>query len=183
MRSTDYIQTYTGHKFWPLEPEPEDVFINDIAHALSQVCRWTGHCIEFFSVAQHCIYVSRMVGKKFARWGLLHDAAEAYLCDVAKPIKPFLSNYQETECQLMKCIAERFNLGWPVPKQVHDADLIMLATERRDLLTQTGVEWPCLRGVVPESQHVMPLAPRFAEVDFLDRFSELFPDAPSDWRG
>src|SRR5579885_2784587 len=87
MRHGDWIQTYCGVAFYPLDPRPEEILIEDIAHALSMLCRFTGHVKRFYSVAQHCVYVSHRCDPKDALWGLLHDAAEAYLNDISRPVK------------------------------------------------------------------------------------------------
>src|SRR4051812_31750950 len=82
-----YIQTYSGTEFWPLSPKAADVKLIDIAHALSNKCRFAGHCREFYSVAQHSVLVSRQLPDEFKLWGLLHDAGEAYFADIPNPIK------------------------------------------------------------------------------------------------
>jgi 5'-deoxynucleotidase YfbR-like HD superfamily hydrolase len=82
-----WIQTYQGGCFEPFNPHPDQIHIRDIAHALALTCRFTGHCLDFYSVAQHSVMVSQIVSHKHALAGLLHDASEAYLTDVASPIK------------------------------------------------------------------------------------------------
>ncbi|MFG0247924.1 MAG: phosphohydrolase, partial [Phycisphaeraceae bacterium JB051] len=77
-----WIQTYTGKAFYPLREDPGIIDIRDIAHALSLQCRFNGHCSDFYSVAQHSVHVSEVVPQAFALWGLLHDAAEAYMSDL-----------------------------------------------------------------------------------------------------
>src|SRR5690242_11754504 len=86
-RRGDWMQTYTGRRFWPLDPRVDDIDIGDIAHHLSLVCRFAGACREFYSVAQHCVGVSYVCDPKDALWGLLHDAAEAYVGDMVRPLK------------------------------------------------------------------------------------------------
>lgn len=86
-QDNSWIQTFSGRQFFPLEPRVEDVCIEDIAHGLSNLCRYAGHCECFYSVAQHCLLVSRVVPREHALRGLLHDASEAYLIDVPRPIK------------------------------------------------------------------------------------------------
>lgn len=84
---SDWMQTYTGRVFWPLEPRPEDVDIVDIAHALANLCRYGGHSKVFYSVAHHSVLVSQIVPPADALWGLMHDSAEAYVIDLIRPIK------------------------------------------------------------------------------------------------
>jgi 5'-deoxynucleotidase YfbR-like HD superfamily hydrolase len=103
----NWIQTFTGRQFWPLDPRPEDIELLDIAHALANKCRYTGHTRSFYSVAQHSVLVSEIVPAADAHWGLLHDASEAYLPDVARPVKRELAGFQEIENRLMGCVAER----------------------------------------------------------------------------
>jgi hypothetical protein len=94
-RKGDWIQTFTGKQFWPLDPRPDEVYIEDIAHALGNICRFNGHCLRFYSVAEHCFHVSHKVVPGLALMGLLHDAAEAYVCDVVRPVKPYLKEYKK----------------------------------------------------------------------------------------
>ena len=83
-RKGDWMQTHSGIQFWPLDPRPEDILIEDIAHALSNQCRFAGHCCFHYSVAQHSVLVSENVPAQDAMWGLLHDAGEAYLVDLPR---------------------------------------------------------------------------------------------------
>jgi uncharacterized protein len=87
VRNGAWIQTVTGKQFWPMDAQPEEVDIEDIAHALSLPCRFNGHCKQFYSVAEHSIHVSRVVSNENAARGLLHDAAEAYLSYIPQPVK------------------------------------------------------------------------------------------------
>ncbi len=150
----------------------------DIAHALSLQARWTGHTKRFLSVAQHSVGVSRHCDPKDALWGLLHDASEAYLSDLARPVKrdPRMAFYQEAESQLMQAVAERFDLVLPIPESVHIADNRMLMTERRDLLVP--MEWSSntikMAGAVePYEDKIESWSPLRAENEFLWRFQQL----------
>lgn len=170
-RKGDWIQTYSGKQFWPIDPRPEDICMEDVAHALSLICRFSGHCRRFYSVAQHSVLVSELVEPEFALWGLLHDASEAYLSDIARPVKPYLANYQELELGIEKCIAERFDLVWPMPAAVKKADSIMLATEARDLMKAPPADWNFMEP--PADFTVVPRPPEKAELMFLQRLLEL----------
>src|SRR5277367_2680014 len=133
----EYIRTYTGHKCWPCDPRVEDIHIEDIAHALSLLCRFTGHVREFYSVGDHSLRVSELCSPENKLWGLLHDASEAYLADVARPVKRnevFGAYYKKVEGGLMAVIAEKFGLVMPESPEVKTFDNILLRTEQRDLM-------------------------------------------------
>lgn len=170
----DWIQTYTGKKFWPADPRPEDIDIEDIAHALSNLCRFTGHCREFYSVAQHCVIVSENVPPEHAMVGLLHDASEAYLLDIARPVKrlPEMGAYREMEKRLEKMLCERFALPFPFPPEVMEADARVLMTEKRDLLGPSpDGKWGY--PVEPYEDQIIAWSPKKAEGEFLTRFAFL----------
>lgn len=166
-----WIQTYTGKQFWPFDPKPDDIDIIDIAHSLSLQCRFNGHCRTFYSVAEHCVRLSYIVPEEDALWGLLHDATEAYLCDVPRPIKRELPHYKEMEDRMLERIAVVFSLPWPIPESVKHADNVMLATEKRDLMAAPPASWEL--GVSPLEGVVVPISPTQAEADFLARYEEL----------
>src|SRR5688572_18527016 len=93
VRVGDWILTATGRSFWPLDPRADEICIDDIAQALAKVCRFGGHCCDFYSVAQHSVLVAHLVERshpQLALHALLHDAAEAYLGDFTQPLKPYL---------------------------------------------------------------------------------------------
>ncbi len=172
-----WIQTYTSRQVWPLNPVPEDICIEDIAHALSNLCRYTGHTRWPYSVAQHSVLAADHCPDA-ARWALMHDAAEAYLADVARPVKRFLGGYKEAEERLERVIAERFGLEWPMPECVKVIDIRLLATERRDLMSRPPIPWVSTRDVEPLPDRIHPWPPSVAESRFLERFRELFPEVP-----
>jgi 5'-deoxynucleotidase YfbR-like HD superfamily hydrolase len=128
-----YIVTWSGLKVDPLYLDPEDVWLGDIAHALARLCRYNGHTGGFLSVARHSICTSERleaIGRPdLAKWGLLHDAAEAYLGDMTKPMKtsPEMVAYRDAEQRAEKAIAEAFDLPWPMPAEVVEADRWVLA--------------------------------------------------------
>ncbi len=128
------IGTYTGKIFYPLNARAEDVCIEDIAHALSQKVRYTGHCHGVYTVAQHSVLVARHC-KENPFDGLMHDSTEAYLPDVAKPIKHLIPKFDEIEARLFDVIAPVFGLQNPMPEEVHYWDKVLLKTEYRDLMT------------------------------------------------
>lgn len=175
IRRGDYIQTFSGLRFYPLDPRIEDIDIRDIAHALALCCRYTGHCLFHYSIATHSVLVSRHVPPEDALWGLLHDASEAYLIDVPRPIKPMLSGYREIEKSVEMAVARRFQLTWPMPDVVKKVDTQLLINERRQIMAP--VEWLWQPGYRDEDLTVEIEIPRLSPEDgeklFLDRFHEL----------
>lgn len=178
-----WIQTHSSNKFFPLAPEHEEsvLDIGDIAHSLSMQCRFNGHTQFFFSVAQHCCEVCDLVwaetkDPRLALWGLLHDAAEAYLTDLPKPIKEQMPQYKEMENKLLKYIIQHYELKWPQPQIVSKYDIVMLMTERDWLLGPPPEEWTI--GVSDEYQ-ALPVFPNLildqkaAKNRFLFRFKDL----------
>ena len=168
----DWLQTYTGKQFWPLDPQQDAIDIFDIAHALSHQCRYGGHCKKFYSVAEHVVHVSLAVPPQDALWGLLHDAAEAYLVDVPRPIKKFLGNYDKIEANLMAAIQRKFGLQGEMPLSVKDADNAILFTERAALLSKPPADWD-FEGVKPLDCPIHGWGPEQAEYMFLERFVDL----------
>ena len=168
-----WIQTSMGRAFYPLKPRAQDVDIRDIAHSLSLLCRFNGHCRQFYSVAQHSVQVSRMVSPEHALWGLLHDAAEAYISDLPRPVKSQIPAFSELEDSLLEVVLGVFGLQMPIPAPVKHADLVLLATEKRDLMAPEPDKWGL--GVQPLPEPIVPLAPHDAERAFLNRFQELQP--------
>lgn len=113
-RKGNWSQTFTG-LIYPLDPREYEINIEDIAHHLSMQCRFAGACKFHYSVAQHAIYVSQQVPKEWALWGLLHDASEAYLGDLVRPLKltAFGAGYQVHERRLQIAICKKFGLLLP----------------------------------------------------------------------
>lgn len=167
------IQTFTGRYFNLVSPDPWTITIEDIAHALSNVCRFAGHCRTFYSVAQHSLVVSRSVSPERALEALLHDAAEAYCGDVTKPLKSVLPDYRKVQTGIELAIAKRFGLPPELDPEIKFADLVVLATERRDLMPKCLAEWECLAGLQPLPGRIEPLLPVDAEGEFLNRFRAL----------
>jgi len=234
VRIGDWIQVHSGRQFWPLDPRAEEIDIGDIAHALSLVCRFTGHVKEFYSVAQHSVLVALTVKRWLAdamcdgckdggvepvqaswcrdvdgrllcdvcfaatstaaprtSWalddrgvrllalaGLLHDGSEAYLCDVARPIKMLaeMARYREAEAKVQSCVYEAFNL-WPIePRIVKRADDVLLSTEARDLLATLHPAWTVRPPGWPTlEERIVPCSSKEAERMFLQTFEELKP--------
>jgi len=172
-RKGTYICTYTGKRFYPLDPRPEDVNINDILHALSNQCRFAGHCTTFYSVAQHCVLVSLMCPPGDALWGLLHDASEAYLVDVPSPLKKMaeFEAYRTAEKKLLEVICDVFELPHEEPPAVKIVDKRMLATEARDLTMTEGRGW--ITEAEPYDFHIKAWTPEYARAKYISRLHEL----------
>jgi hypothetical protein len=168
-RIGDYIQTFTGKRFWPLDPRVEEIDIHDIAHALSNQCRYTGHSVEFYSIAEHSVYVGAYCPNEYHMWGLLHDASEAYICDVARPLKhrEEFSFYREIEANIMRVIAEKFNLPFPEPPIVKEIDTQCLTAEAPQLMLHTD-EWGGMTTPLPIA--LFNWHPKTAERQFLSSF-------------
>lgn len=173
MEST-WIQTYTGRLFDPVTPDPKSIVIEDIAHALSNICRFTGHSKWHYSVAQHCVLVSLYVPIGLELTGLLHDASEAYLTDISHPVKHsrFMDGYRELEARVERALAERFDLVWPWAKEVKQIDLEVFSAEAKILMNpELLAQW-----ILPKDLpglYIERLSPNEAEGLFLDRYTEL----------
>lgn len=169
------ILTASGLYFNFLEPAGDTVDIETIAHALSHICRYTGHVREFYSVAQHSVLVSYLVGPEHALAGLLHDAAEAFIGDMAAPLKRLLPDYKAVEKRVEAVVLAKFGLPPDLPIEVKRADLIALATEQRDLMPKHSDvwEWETLPGIRPMTMTIIPQRSGEARSWFMQRFAEL----------
>lgn len=172
-RQGDWMQTFTGKQFWPLDPRADEICIEDIAHSLSMQCRYAGHCQRFYSVAEHSIHVSYVIEPEFAIYGLLHDAAEAYLVDVPRPVKPFLDGYRAMEDRLWEEICYRFNLWTDRVKEaaIKRADNAVLLAEKPVLMPHTPAPWN-VPGE-PADVRIVGYTPEQASRMFRERFHEL----------
>lgn len=183
-RYGDWIQTFTGRKFYPLDPRPEEIFVEDIAHALARQCRFAGHVKRFYSVAEHSFYVMMFAPDEYKKWGLLHDAAEAYLVDLPQPIKKFMPDYRDFEHKLQIAIAERFGLPYVVtmlntnylspiePPSIIIIDHRMCRTEALQLMSPLQENWGRDLGE-PLDINVSCWNPHAAESHFLSACESL----------
>lgn len=177
-RVGDWCQTFTGRQFWPMDPRAEDVCIEDIAHALALQCRFAGHCREPYSVAEHSVraaeYVRGLGGDaEEVLAALLHDASEAYLVDVPRPVKPHLAGYKAAERAVQTVVNRWAGLRDCADRGsfVHRADEVLLATEARDLMARPPADWRLSNP--PMAEMIVPWDWRTAEREFLARFFEL----------
>lgn len=178
---TAWIQTFSGGTFNPIQPKVEEVNIVDIAHALSYQCRYAGHTTRFYSVAEHSLYVSYNVPAQWALEALLHDASEAYLVDIPRPIKPFLANYYALEQGVMNAIGQAFNLSrdpacWQAVKEV---DTRILADEKAQVMSPAyhPGEWQGMLPPLGINVHGYP--PEEANRRFMARFNTLMNERPN----
>lgn len=180
------ILTRSGLYVEPLNLKVEDVVIEDIAHSLSNQCRYTGHTEEFYSVGEHSVRCMRWLEDRdkplpILRWALLHDASEAYLVDIPRPLKvdPYFGKaYRGAEDRAMEVICEAFGLErvsrrHGMPDVVREADMALLATERRDLMPPNG-RWLILDGIEPLPDVIHPWPPRKARQVFMHEYNRLF---------
>ncbi len=171
----NWMQTFTGRAFYPLDPQVGDVDPVDIAHALSMICRYGGHVQTFFSVAEHCVLMSYAVAPEHALWALLHDATEAYVGDMVRPLKHAMPEYRAVEDRLMAVICDRFGLGHECPAEVKQADLRILRDERDALMGAAPMPWLSIEDVPALGVDVQCWAPAVAKRRYLDRLADLLP--------
>lgn len=138
---TGWIQAYSGRVVYPLNLRLEDISILDIAHSLSNQCRFSGHCGRYYSVAEHSVLMAQYVPQKYKLEALLHDATEAYLSDMPRPVKHLLPEYVEAERRAARVIAERFGLPAGMSDVVRDADNRILLDEREQNMNISERPW------------------------------------------
>lgn len=162
LNTPNCIRTNSGIYMNVFEPTIEMINIEDIAHSLSNQCRFAGHLPKFYSVAQHSILCSSLVDKRDKLEALLHDASEAYIIDIPTPIKAGLTNYKEIEDKLMRLIAQKFNFNYPLGDAVKKVDKKML-----------HFEWDHLMLEIPLEYGFISLSPTSAKQEFLNEFYDL----------
>jgi 5'-deoxynucleotidase YfbR-like HD superfamily hydrolase len=178
-----WILTRSGRRFDLLAPKADQVCTLDIAHALSQLCRFNGHTSRHYSVAQHSLLVASIVPAEHQLAALLHDATEAYVGDMVRPLKlgmrefyegqSLVSLYDEVERKVWLAICEHFHLEPELPACVHEADMVALATERAQLMPDHAAEWECLAGVTPLDHPLENWTPSRAFLHYHNRLLEL----------
>lgn len=176
-----WIETHTGGRFYYDHPEMSDINIEDIAHALANTCRYSGHCKYFYSVAEHSVAVSSLTGDSLD--GLLHDASEAYCADIPHDLKACLPEYKVIENRVQAEIARRYGLRYPWRDAIHSADVAQLSTEAYFVLPSKGMDWAWdvyTRGAGRESlpPGVVPqfLSPHKAKESFLSKYRAITGD-------
>jgi uncharacterized protein len=188
--SLPFTTTGSGRKFYPTRPERTEFNICDIARGLSKANRWNGQTGEPYSVAQHSVLCAEFFPNdtRKAYRALMHDAAEAYIGDIARPIKALLPDFKRLERTVEAAIFFQFDVevtDKEVIDAVHMADLWMLFEERRqlfefpDLLEKTFSDWTIEPAVFPEMRHIeiIPWDHNYAEHEFLNAYRKLRPNA------
>lgn len=170
-----WIITYTGKKFDILNPKQDMICVEDIAHALSNICRFTGHSKYFCSVAQHSILVSQLVPVSFKKNALLHDASEAYISDISRPLKGILNNsyvnsYHEIEKNIQYVIAKKYGDLPEISSVVKTADNIALYIEAKTNGLYTN-EWSLSKSYVYEGEQWLK---EHTWIDFHSQAKDIF---------
>lgn len=171
MITTAYVSTFSGNRFYPLAPRIDRVAIEDIAHGLAYQCRFNGQTREFYSVAQHSLIVASLVPAPLRLAALLHDAAEAYLGDMVKPLKVLLPEFSALEERVTAIIADTFSIDFSDYAPIKRADLIALATEKRDLMPHSVERWAYLDEITALPDIIVPLSPGDAKTGFLAAYT------------
>lgn len=168
-----WILTQSGQQFDLLRPTAAMINPVDIAHALSRLCRFNGHTRAHYSVAQHSLIVASLVPVEHQLVALLHDATEAYIGDMTRPLKAVMPEYQYVERQIWLAVCDRFDIQIDLPVCVKESDMVALATERRDLMPEHPGEWDCLRGVKPMKETIVPFSAESASMMFFSQLMAL----------
>lgn len=171
-----WISLLSGARFNYNRPEESDVTIEDIASALSNVCRFSGHLPRFYSVAQHLVNTSYIVPEKDAFDALMHDTAEAFTNDLPTPLKWALPIFKELEVKIESAMANRFGFNYPYPTSVKEADTNMLILEKLYVKEDHSI-WPNYENIKVEhlrdKVELESWQPRRAKREFLERYEEL----------
>ncbi|TIQ40971.1 MAG: hypothetical protein E5X49_21130 [Mesorhizobium sp.] len=168
------ITLASGRIFDFLDPHGSDFTIEDVAHGLAHICRYAGQCRHFYSVAEHSLLVSD-VATGYPYEALLHDAAEAFIGDVTRPLKQLLPDYKAIEANVEDAIAKRFGLNSGYREAVKAADLSVLAAEQAQVMAPGTDNWAKKAGVIAADVAVRYLSPPEARREFLKRFEALCP--------
>lgn len=166
------ILTADGEYFDFEAPDPALFTLHAIATGLANTCRFGGQCWPFYSVAEHSIWVSRIVPEEFALHALFHDAAEAFIVDMPKPLKEMLPDYKALERRFEAVLFPALGLPIDMPPEIKKADRVMLATEQRHLMKNND-DWKWTGSVEPLDIRLRCFTPNYAYVEFKARAREL----------
>lgn len=162
----------SGNYFNYQHPEHSQWTLDDIAHGLAMTCRFGGQARRYYSVAEHSVYVSRLVPAELAWDALMHDAAEAFICDMPKPLKELLPDYKAVEKRVESAIAGRYGLRDPMPAEIKIADIQMLRAEQLQVMGNND-DWVWTFDVPEPDVTIACLLPDEAKALFLARADEL----------
>lgn len=165
------IMLHSGRLFDFLRPELNEVSVEDVAHGLAHTCRYGGQCDGFFSVAEHSVLVSEVVNSSQLA-ALFHDAAEAFVGDMPRPLKQLLPEFRLIEKRIEQALFARFGIPWPVPSHVKQADYTVMAAEQRVLMPSGTNPW-VTASVEPADVPIRRLHPEQAKAFFLERYAQL----------
>lgn len=166
------ITLHSGASFDLLDPWNSDFSLEDIAHGLAHVCRYAGQCSGFYSVAEHSLLVCDTV-PEFQLEALMHDAAEAFLGDVTRPLKHLLPEYKTIEANVQSAIFDRLGIDSTRMSYLKSTDLSVLAAEQAQIMPAGTNAWAASASIVPANITVRFLAPHIAKQSFLDRYYQL----------
>ena len=183
-RAGDWMETVSGRRIWPLDIRHGDVVPEDVAHALGMTCRYGGHTASFYSVAEHCCLladhaIATTGDARLALDLLIHDAAEAYLGDIPRPLKACLpAEWKKIEKAADEACTRALGGRWPWPAAVKDLDHAILLDERAAMMSESGNHWDSLDGIAALGVQIHRWSPETARSEWLARYRLLRAYAP-----
>lgn len=169
---SNYLSTHGQSKFHYGSFDKHHFDIDEIANALSNLCRFNGHCKQFYSVAEHSVRVSQLVPPEYALQALLHDAAKAYVGDIPTPLKRQVPELAELENRILAAILRYYGQPTTLHCEVTHANLVVLATEKK-YLTDINEQWPVLNGIIPLDGPIHPLSPLNSKILFTSHYNHI----------
>jgi hypothetical protein len=176
-RDGPWVQTRSGRAYPLLAPTTEDICIEDIAYSLAGLPRYNAHAQRtadgrLYTVGQHSVLAAQIVEPAFRFEALMHDAAEAYVGDMIRPLRLCLPDFDLVEEITWLALTRKFGLPRTMSAEVKHADIVMLATEKRDLMGEPPRPWNV---GLPREERITIWNPIMTERAFLERFHELAP--------
>lgn len=173
-RYGNWTQLYSGRSFWPMDPRPGDFDMGDVSIALSRICRYNGHCLRYYSVAEHSVHLALWVygqtgSRRLTLQALLHDGPEFIIADIVRPAKPFLQNYGDVEFRIQAALMEQHGLPHDLADIVKEGDTRILVDERAQNMAPTGLQWSS-DGLEPLNVTLQFWDPVDAQREFLDLY-------------
>jgi len=180
-----WILTYSGGMFDAVNLDASMINVIDFAHSLSNTSRWSGHCKKAYNVADHSLRVADVIKELYPELGLIgeaagliHDTPEAYFRDIARPFRPLLHGYDELDAKALEMICGKYGIPYPLPPAVWEADNILLATEKRDLMNTKLHDFPT---VTPHPKRIRPMSARRSKYKYLLRFHKVLNIPVNKW--